>query len=39
MPFQSAKQRAWMFANKPRMAKRWAREYGGRIVRRKRKKS
>lgn len=25
MPFKSAKQRRWMFANKPRMAKRWAR--------------
>lgn len=25
MPFKSEKQRRWMFANKPRMAKRWAR--------------
>lgn len=24
MPFKSAKQRRWMFANKPVMAKRWA---------------
>lgn len=26
MPFKSAKQRAWMFANKPAMAKRWAKD-------------
>lgn len=25
MPFKSKKQRKWMFANKPKMAKRWAR--------------
>jgi hypothetical protein len=25
MPFKSGKQRRWMFANKPKMAKRWAR--------------
>ena len=25
-PFKSAKQRKWMFANKPAMAKRWAAE-------------
>jgi hypothetical protein len=24
MPFKSARQRRWMFANKPKMAKRWA---------------
>lgn len=24
MPFKSSKQRRWMFANKPAMAKRWA---------------
>lgn len=27
MPFKSEKQRRWMFANKPEMAKRWAAEY------------
>ena len=27
MPFKSEKQRRWMFANKPEMAKRWASEY------------
>jgi hypothetical protein len=24
MPFKSAKQRRWMFKNKPKMARRWA---------------
>ena len=24
MPFESAKQKKWMFANKPAMAKKWA---------------
>ena len=28
MPFRSNKQRRWMFANKPKLAKRWARKYG-----------
>ncbi len=28
MPFQSAKQERWMFANKPEMAKDWAKKYG-----------
>lgn len=26
MPFQSQKQRAWMYENKPEMAKRWEKE-------------
>jgi hypothetical protein len=26
MPFKSKAQRRWMFANKPKMAKRWAKE-------------
>ena len=26
MPFQSQKQRAWMYANQPEMAKRWEKE-------------
>lgn len=26
MPFKSAKQRKWMFANKPKMARKWARD-------------
>lgn len=28
MPFKSDKQRKWMFANHPEMAKRWAAEGG-----------
>ena len=33
MPFKSKKQKAWMHANKPKMAKRWEKEYqkGGRL--------
>ncbi len=31
MPFKSKKQRAWMWANKPAMAKRWAKKYGTKI--------
>jgi len=26
MPFQSDKQRKWMYANKPEMAKKWSKE-------------
>jgi hypothetical protein len=33
MPFESVKQRKWMFANKPALAKRWARKYGTKTVR------
>lgn len=28
MPFKSKKQMKWMFANKPEMAKKWAKKYG-----------
>jgi hypothetical protein len=44
MPFRSARQRRWMFANKPRLAKEWAKKYGtkpkgnGRKKTRRRKK-
>lgn len=31
MPFQSAKQRAFMYARHPDVAKRWTREYGAKI--------
>jgi hypothetical protein len=33
MPFKSDKQKKWMFANKPKMAKRWAKK--GKVVSRK----
>jgi hypothetical protein len=31
MPFKSKKQRAWMYANKPEMAKEWTKKYGSKI--------
>ena len=31
MPFQSEKQRKWMWANKPEMAREWTEEYGSKI--------
>lgn len=38
MPFRSVAQRAWMYANKPGMAKKWAAEHGNKIVPKKKKK-
>jgi len=38
MPFRSAKQRAWMYANKPEMAKKWAKEHGNKIKPKKKEK-
>lgn len=32
MPFRSAKQRAYMFANLKSIAKKWAKEHGTKIV-------
>lgn len=29
MPFKSSKQRKFLFKNKPKLARRWARKYGG----------
>lgn len=31
MPFRSEKQRKFMFANHPRIAKRWVKESGGKV--------
>lgn len=31
MPFKSKKQRAWLYANKPKVAKKWAKKYGTKI--------
>ena len=28
MPFKSVRQRKWMYANKPALAKRWSKKYG-----------
>jgi hypothetical protein len=36
MPFKSAKQRRFMFARHPRIAKKWAKKYGTKIKRKKR---
>lgn len=38
MPYKSVKQRAWMHANKPTIAKRWDKKYGGKVSGKKRKK-
>ncbi len=35
MPFKSAKQRRFMFARHPKIAKRWAKKYGTKIRRKK----
>ena len=37
-PFRSAKQRRYMFAKHPKIAKRWAKKYGTKIKKGKRKK-
>lgn len=33
MPYKSVKQRAWMHVNKPKIAKKWDKKYGGKIDR------
>lgn len=38
MPFKSEKQRKWMFANKPKLAKKWAKKYGSKPRGKKKKK-
>ena len=38
MPFRSEKQRKFMYANKPEIAKKWDKKYGGKIKKKKRKK-
>lgn len=35
MPYKSAKQRRYMHAKHPKVAKRWDRKYGGRVEKRK----
>lgn len=39
MPYKSKKQRAWMHINKPKLAKKWDKKYGGRVVKKRKKKS
>lgn len=31
MPYKSKKQRSWMHVNKPEIAKKWDKKYGGKI--------
>lgn len=31
MPFKSAKQRKFLYAKKPKLAKKWAKKYGNKI--------
>ncbi len=38
MPFRSAKQRRFMFAKHPKIAQKWARTYGTKIVCTKKKR-
>jgi len=35
MPFKSKKQRAYLYAKKPKLAKRWAKKYGTKIRKKK----
>lgn len=37
MPFKSKKQRGFLFANMPELAKKWERKYGGKIKTTKKK--
>ena len=37
MPFRSKKQRAFLYAKHPKIAKKWAKEYGNKIVKKKKK--
>ena len=31
MPFKSEKQKKWMYANKPELAKEWTEKYGSKV--------
>tara|TARA_R100000742_G_C4164944_1_gene5200 strand:- start:42 stop:158 length:117 start_codon:yes stop_codon:yes gene_type:complete len=37
MPFRSEKQRKFMHINKPKIAKKWSKKYGSKIVKKKKK--
>jgi len=37
MPFRSEKQRRYMHINKPKIAKKWSKKYGSKIVKKKKK--
>lgn len=38
MPFRSAKQRRYLYAKKPKLARRWAKKYGSKPRRKRRRK-
>lgn len=38
MPFRSAKQRRYMFAKHPKIARRWARKYGAKVRSKRRRR-
>lgn len=38
MPFHSVKQRKFMYAKHPSIAKRWTKKYGSKVVKSKKKK-
>jgi len=38
MPFRSEKQRRYMHINKPKIAKKWSKRYGNKIIKKKKKK-
>ena len=37
MPFRSEKQRRFMYSQHPEIAKRWSKDYGGKIMKKKKK--
>lgn len=37
MPFRSVKQRRYMFAKHPKLARRWVKKYGAKVRRKKKK--
>jgi hypothetical protein len=37
MPFRSEKQRKFMHINKPKIAKKWSKKYGSKIIKKKKK--
>ena len=38
MPFRSEKQRKYLFAKKPTIAKKWSKKYGSKIIKKRKKK-
>jgi hypothetical protein len=39
MPFRSEKQRRYLWAKHPELAKKWTKKYGSKVVKKKRKKN